>query len=237
MNKDSRSYTIIYASVLVVIVAFGLATTNQLLRDKQIDNVNNDKKQQILRSLRMEIPAEQAGKVYSETIVNAYLVNSEGLKIEGSDGIESTSPAFNADLAKDTENGLPVFEAQIDGKPKYILQMSGKGLWGAIWGYASVESDGSTIYGIDFSHAGETPGLGAEITHEPFRKQFEGKHLFKEGKFTSIAIVKIGKTTVNRDYVDGLSGGTITSQGVDHMIEDCMRLYEPFLTKLAKTDN
>lgn len=112
--------------------------------------------------------------------------------------------------------------------------MSGAGLWGAIWGYLAVEDDGSTIYGADFGHAGETPGLGAEIAQSAFGNQFVGKEIIKNGNFLSVAVVKPGQTDSRRDYVDGISGGTITSQGVDKMLLNSVGEYENFLMKLNR---
>lgn len=109
--------------------------------------------------------------------------------------------------------------------------MQGAGLWGPLWGYLSIDDDKNTVFGSDFSHAGETPGLGAEIVTPAFSDQFKGKKLFNaEGEFKSIAIVKPGKTAEGQDYVDGISGGTITSQGVNKMIFDSMSGYVKFLT-------
>ena len=110
------------------------------------------------------------------------------------------------------------------------MAMNGAGLWGPLWGYISVDSDKNTVFGTDFSHAGETPGLGAEITKTEFSSQFAGKQIFKNGEFKSIAVVKPGKSAAGQDYVDGISGGTITSQGVSNMLFDSLKGYEKFLT-------
>ena len=111
------------------------------------------------------------------------------------------------------------------------MAMSGAGLWGPLWGYMSVNEDNNTVFGADFSHQGETPGLGAEITQSFFSEEFYDKKLFNEaGEFKSIAIVKPGKTAEGQDYVDGISGGTITSQGVNQMILTSMGGYIKFLT-------
>jgi Na+-transporting NADH:ubiquinone oxidoreductase subunit C len=107
--------------------------------------------------------------------------------------------------------------------------MYGAGLWGPIWGYLSVNEDGNTVFFFVFSHQGETPGLGAEIATTGFSSQFPGKQLFKDNIFKSIAIVKPGKTAQDQDYVDGISGGSITGIGVDHMIKHSMERYVEFL--------
>ena len=239
MNKNSNTYVIIYAAVMVVLVAVGLALASSALKQRQTDNENIDRMRQILRSLRIDVPADEAIAKYEEVITNTYLVDKEGNVVEGSEGAGVEAPAFTYNLpdlqAKKTET-FPVYEATIDGVKKYVLGMRGKGLWGPIWGYMALNDDGNTVYGVDFSHEGETPGLGAEIVTPAFRSQFEGKHFYRDGAFTSIAVVKKGRTDESRDYVDGVSGGTLTSGGVADMLENSIRLYDPFLLKLRSAN-
>ena len=99
---------------------------------------------------------------------------------------------------------------------------------GDLCGIPFSNDDKNTVYGADFSHQGETPGLGAEITKPAFSGQFAGKQIFKDSTFKSIAVVKHGKTAEGQDYVDGISGGTITSQGVSKMLFDSLKGYEKF---------
>lgn len=222
MNRDSNVYTIIYASVMVVLVAVLLAFTSESLRDFQKKNEDNDKRQQILRSINVSVSGAETEAKYNELIKEAFLVDEKGQKVEGD--------AFAADASKMfAENAYPVFVASIEGQTKYIMAMYGTGLWGPIWGYISMNDDKNTVYGTDFSHQGETPGLGAEITTSAFSGQFPGKQIFKNNEFKSIAIVKPGKTAQGQDYVDGISGGTITSAGVDHMIKNSLVGYVGFL--------
>ncbi|MDD2328000.1 MAG: NADH:ubiquinone reductase (Na(+)-transporting) subunit C [bacterium] len=232
MNRENSGYTIIYAAVMVIIVALGLAFTHQALNDRQTANVNIDKMQQILRSLNIDASAAEAQQKYDELVQNAYLITPDGLKVEGSEGTTPDDPAFSTELDDEDAAGLPVFEALVDGSQKYIIPMQGAGLWGPIWGYLAVEADGSTIYGSEFGHQGETPGLGAEIVTPSFREQFTGKELIKERQFRSVAVVKPGQTAAGRDYVDGISGGTITSKGVDAMLLNSVGQYSNFLMNL-----
>lgn len=223
MNRDSNVYTIIYASVMVLLVAIVLAFTSESLRSFQKKNEDNDKRQQILRSINVNVSADQAELRYDELIKEAFLVNDQGQKVEGD--------AFAADVTKSfAANKYPVFVANVEGQTKYIMALQGAGLWGPLWGYIALDSDKNTVYGADFSHAGETPGLGAEITTKSFSGQFAGKKIFMNNEYKSIAVVKPGKTAVGQDYVDGISGGTITSQGVDHMIYNSLKGYVGFLT-------
>ena len=212
---------------MVIIVAIGLAFTHQVLSDRQTANVNTDKMQQILRSLRVDASPAEADGIYRTLVKSAYLITPEGVKIDGTEGIEPTDPAFSGE-----GEGLAVYEAEVEGSKKYIIPMNGTGLWGPIWGYLSVEGNGSTVYGSEFGPAGETPGLGAEIVYPAFRKQFNGKELIKNGEFKSRAVVKPGQTNSERDYVDGISGGTITSKGVDAMLLESVGEYKNFLLQL-----
>ena len=222
----------IYAAVMVIIVALGLAFTHQTLIERQTANVNIDKMQQLLRSLNIDATAAEAQQRYGELVKNAYLINSDGTKVEGSEGTTPNDPAFSTTPGDEEARGLPVYEAEIEGSVKYIIPMQGTGLWGPIWGYLAVESNGSTIYGAEFGHQGETPGLGAEIVMLSFREQFIGKEIIREGAFKSVAVVKPGQSVSNRDYVDGISGGTITSKGVDAMLLNSVGEYERFLMNL-----
>lgn len=225
LNTNSNTYTIIYSSVMVILVAVLLAFTSQSLHSYQQKNADNDKRQQILRSINVTVTPDEAEAKYAELIKEAFLVNDNGEKIDGD--------AFAADVVKAAAgHKYPVFVANIGGQKKYVMALHGTGLWGPLWGYISVEKDGNTIYGADFSHQGETPGLGAEIARPEFGKEFVGKKLFVKGAFKSVAVVKHGKSVEGQDYVDGISGGTLTSNGVNKMLFDSLSGYVKFLTSL-----
>jgi Na+-transporting NADH:ubiquinone oxidoreductase subunit C len=207
---------------MVVLVAVLLAFASESLRSYQKKNEADDKRQQILRSVKVSVSGSETEKKYNELIKESFIVNEKGERVAGD--------AFAVDAAKMfSENAYPVFVADIDGRTKYIMAMSGTGLWGPIWGYMSVDEDKNTVFGTDFSHQGETPGLGAEIATLTFSLRFPGKQLFKNGEFKSIAIVKPGKMLQGQDYVDGISGGTITSNGVNQMIRNSLEKYVGFL--------
>ena len=209
---------------MVVVVALLLAFTSQALSSAQKANQDNDKRQQILRAVNVSVPASEAEAKYKELIKEAFLVDADGNRVDGD--------AFSDDVKKQFARGVfPVFVATVDGQTKYILAMRGTGLWGPLWGYMSVNDDCNTVFGADFSHESETPGLGAEIVQKAFSGQFAGKELFKDGAFKSIAVVKHGNKADGQDYVDGISGGTITSNGVNAMIQTSLGHYAGFLTK------
>ncbi len=230
MNTQSNSYTFIYSVVMVVVVAALLSVVSLSLKPFQDANIKNEKKQNILSAANIDVLAADAEENYNKYITETFVVNAQNQKVEGVE-------AFDVDIAKEykkpaAERQLPVFVATVDGAQKYIIPMYGTGLWGAIWGYASFNEDKNTIYGIFFDHAGETPGLGAEIVNkEKFRNHFAGKKVFNE---SGDRILKISKGASSKGLgnveVDALSGGTITSNAVDAMLADYFENYKAFLS-------
>ncbi|MEE0923551.1 MAG: FMN-binding protein, partial [Paludibacteraceae bacterium] len=125
-----------------------------------------------------------------------------------------------------------VYVANLNGATKYVLTLSGKGLWGGIGGYLALDADKNTIYGVNFNHASETPGLGAKIVEMPFREQFEGKHIRNNaGEVVSVAVLKNGKKAEGQEQVDAISGATITCDGVSKMIATNLSEYAVFLNE------
>ncbi|MDE6740766.1 MAG: NADH:ubiquinone reductase (Na(+)-transporting) subunit C [Muribaculaceae bacterium] len=234
MNKESNVYTVIYAAVLVVVVGFALALVYQALRPAQLENIANDTKKQILAAALIYPTADQSvGSLYDAHIKESYCVDSKGVKVEG-------ASAFDVDMATEVkkpadERLLPVFVCSTEKGVKYIVPVAGAGLWGPIWGYIAMNADGQTIYGAYFGHQGETPGLGAEIERPAFSSQFEGKSIFgSNGAFESVLVVKKGQEPVGRAYVNAVSGGTITSQGVQKMLYSSLEPYTAFFKNLDK---
>lgn len=228
MNKNSNTYTFIYASVMVILVAAALAFTNGALKEKQAKNSDMDKMTQILRSIKIEVGFDEAEELYNKTITSVYVIDSKG-NVKTTDAKEAFLVTISKEVNKPVEDRLlPVYEALIEGQKKYILPVYGAGLWGPIWGYISLNEDKKTIFAASFSHQGETPGLGAEINTTGFQKQFESKEILKAGIFKSIAVLKAGQTVEDMDAVDGISGGTITSKGLEAMLKNSLVAYEAF---------
>ena len=235
MNKNSNIYQILYAAVMVLLVGTVLAFIYMALKPKQNENVANDTRKQILSALHVAAANDADVKgLYEKYITQDLLVDGEGNIVDSAANV-----AFDVEMKKNiklpvAERKLPVMKCTMDdGSIKYVLPMYGAGLWGPIWGYVAVNDDGNTIYGANFSHEGETPGLGARIAEQPFQDEFQDKHLFVDGVFKSVAVMKKGqKTTDGAEQVDALTGATITSRGVSDMMADCLAPYEPFLKKL-----
>ena len=235
MNKNSNSYQILYSAIMVVLVGAVLALIYMSLKPKQDENIANDTRNQILSALHIVAPSEaEIPATYEKYVTQDLLVDRDGNVVDS-----SKNCAFDVEMSKniklaEVERQLPVLKCTIDdGSVKYVIPIYGAGLWGPIWGYVAVNDDGETIYGANFSHQGETPGLGARITEESFQKQYEQKHLYKEGVFKCVSVMKKGQTpTDGSDYVDAISGATITSRGVGTMMQQCMAPYDPFFKKL-----
>lgn len=233
INKQSNVYTIVYIVVLAAVVGAALAFTSLSLHSRQEENSNKDKMRQILAAARITPPADSVITAFDHYIIRQEVTDAKGTKVD--------ADAFTTDVAQqsklpDSERKLPVFVCRLNnGDLKYILPVYGAGLWGPIWGYVAIDADGSTIYGAYFAHQGETPGLGAEIEKPAFSDQFIGKQVIKDGVFMPVAVVKAGQhPTGDEDYVDGVSGGTITSKGVGSMLSNCLTPYRQFLENLSQ---
>ena len=117
-----------------------------------------------------------------------------------------------------------------------IIPLRGKGLWGPIWGFISLESDLNSVFGAVFDHKAETPGLGAEINQDFFQSPFKGKEIFKDNTLMSVKVVKGGASKDDLYAVDGISGGTITSDGVTDMLYERLSMYTAYLNKMKKSN-
>ena len=162
---------------------------------------------------------------YQKYVKGDMLMNVDGTLTENTGEF-----ATNYEKEAKEQQRLHVFVCEVDGQTKYVVPVYGAGLWGAIWGYVALNEDKDTVYGTYFSHASETPGLGAEIATEHFQNEFVGKKTLENGAIT-LGVVKNGKVEKPDYQVDGISGGTITSVGVDAMLKSCLNSYLSFLTK------
>ncbi|MCK9255174.1 MAG: NADH:ubiquinone reductase (Na(+)-transporting) subunit C [Bacteroidales bacterium] len=230
MDTNSNKYTLIYSVVMVFIVAVLLTLVALSLQPRQQQNIEIEKKRNILATLNIETNAKNAEELYEKFIVEEIAVNSLGQILEN---IDVFNIDMKAELRKDSKDQiLPVFVAKTDdGNTQYIFAMSGKGLWGVIWGYVALKEDFTTIYGAYFDHASETPGLGAEIATKTYQNQFKDKVIFNEnGDFVSIKVIK-GGAGDNPSAVDAVSGGTITSNGLSDMLNTCLSAYLNFINE------
>ncbi len=221
-DTNSNSYTLIYASIIVVIVAFLLAFTNIVLRPRQDRNIELDTKRQILAALNI------SGVKDVEAAYHKYVKLDMLLQLDGTLVVNTGS--FSSNYSTEfSKKRYHVFQCDVNGQTKYVFPLNGAGLWGAIWGYVALNDDRNTVYGAYFSHQSETPGLGAEIASPEFQGEFKKMKVMKDDK-VGLSVVKYGKVVDKKYEVDGISGGTITSKGVDAMLKKCLSNYIIFFT-------
>ena len=197
LNTNSNTYIIIYSAILVVIVAFLLAFVYQALKPRQDANVALDVKKQILYSLN----------------------------IRDLDGAEAEAKYAEVVKEEKDADGQKLYQCEIDGQQILVASMKGMGLWGGISGYMAVKTDG-TVYGAYFNHESETAGLGAEIKDsQEWQEKFIGKKIFDENGRVVLSVVK--KVEDPATQVDCVTGATLTSNGVDAMLKDCLKNVKP----------
>ena len=229
MDVNKNSYTFGFAAIMVIIVAALLSAAAIGLKPFQDRNIELEKKQNILISVGIVSDRDGSEELYTTYIKSELVLNNKGEEVEGS--------AFDIDLSKELKKDadaqlLPLFISEVDGATRYIIPLRGKGLWGPIWGFISLEDDLNSVFGAVFDHKGETPGLGAEINKPMFQDPFAGKTIFEGEEFTSIKVIKGGAKQGDMHGVDGISGGTITSDGVSDMLEERLRMYLPYFNTL-----
>ena len=218
-NTNSNVYIITYSVVMVVIVAVLLSLAALGLKSRQEANILNEKKTQIVKALGYDVVTTS----YDDVVAEAVLLDAEGNVVEN-----DTQKVFDAlQSVKDTraEGKFPIFKAT-DGS--VVVPLYGAGLWGPIWGYVALASDMNTVKGIVLDHAGETPGLGAEITTAKHQAMYVDKTIFEGEELVGITLKKGGADKNNPHEVDAITGGTKTSDGVSAMIKDCLVSYKPY---------
>ena len=197
LNTNSNAYIIIYSTILVVIVAFLLAFVFQALKPMQDENVELDRQKQILYSLN----------------------------IRSLDGQEAKAKYGEVVKAEKDVDGQKTYECVIDGKKILVASLKGMGLWGGISGYLAIDGEGK-VYGAYFNHESETAGLGAEIKDsQAWQEKFISKKIYGDDGKVVLSVVK--KVEDPQTQVDCVTGATLTSNGVDAMLKDCLKNLKP----------
>ena len=196
MKQFSNKYMILFSLSLAAIVALLLSAVSMFLKERQTRNQQAETKQMILKTIGIEATLDNADKLFERNI----LTQEKGV--------------YDANGNSHAEIDFYQYDCG------FIIPLKGNGLWGPIWGYLAVDST-MTIVGAVFDHEGETPGLGAEIATDKFAEQFIGK------KMDVRPIVLKKNADHDSPYeVDAISGGTMTSNGVNAMLEDAYNEYE-----------
>jgi Na+-transporting NADH:ubiquinone oxidoreductase subunit C len=229
---------------MTALVALMLTGMRQVTMEKANLNEEIFNKRAILQAVENYLPdGKKVSDLQDQEVLDIFknqmqqvVVDMQGNTVEG-------MLAEDIDMAKerkkaDAERKLPLFIYQGEGVTSYILAVRGSGLWDEIWGSIALEGDLNTIAGVAFDHKAETPGLGAEIKDNPaFRKQFIGKQIFENGQYVSVLVKKGGAEKGNLHQVDGITGATITSDGVTKMLESGLKNYLPYIEQLKAKEN
>lgn len=239
MKNFSNKYIFIYSIALVAVVAVLLSVVAMGLKDRQQTNIANEKMQNLLAAIGLkDVPASEAKATYMEyfkqeltvstsgDVVSEYDVASEKLL---SGEVRAFDINLKAEQAKGDNGAFPVYVFEKDGETGYVIPVQGNGLWGAVWGNVALKSDFNTIIGVTFDHASETPGLGAEITTEKFQAPFVGKQIIDENGTVVGIFVKKNADASKINEVDAISGGTMTSNGMNAMLTTDLPRYQKFI--------
>ncbi|OHX66050.1 NADH:ubiquinone reductase (Na(+)-transporting) subunit C [Flammeovirga pacifica] len=247
--QQSNGYVIGFAVVMTIVLGGLLATIAGSLNATQKQQIALDTKKQIMLSVMPEMsesPKSEIAAIYDKRIK---VINVDGQTI-APEKLEKLSIAKEWKKLKEIQKALkakeepkvgevtlPIYEFLSEDGSKveaYILPMYGYGLWNDIWGYFALNADKKTVKGVVFSHKGETPGLGARISDGPVQDRYIGKSIFDGGSLTPIHMVKgEGHAGLSNHEVDGLSGATLTANGLNDMVKMYLEEYEPFLKKGA----
>lgn len=245
-DKNSTSYIITFAVILITITALLLSLLATGLKKMQKANVDNEKRVFIL-SAAGEFTMEQAGKKSKSEIEEIYFNKISSYVIDAKGNVLEDLNAFDLDVVKEfratsrnpelRRYALFTYNGE---STKYIIPMAGNGLWGPVWAYVALKSDKNTIDGVVFDHKSETPGLGAEITEKWFRDMFtkNTKQIVDEkGVYRSVDLVKGKDTKGSKHEVDAIAGSTITSKGVAKMLQESFKPYVEYWGSLQSAND
>lgn len=235
----SNRYTLIFTTLVTMILAFILSSAYSSLEDITNSNIQADIKKNILSSLgfapsnKAPWTTENVEQIFKESIVS-FVVDKSGNVIPGKLP-EDIDPKVDTEL-------YPLYKKIVDGKVDgFAIPISGKGLWGTMYGYFAIESDGATAKGITFYKHIETPGLGAEVDKPWFQQNFVGKRFIdNDGNLIGIQTIK-GKVDESSDeayhQVDGITGATMTSRGLNEFLLKDLKFYNPYFEQIRKNIN
>ena len=225
------TYVVIYAGAVCMLCGLILAVAASALKKLQQYNKEIDRKTNVLKAFG--VPVFENGKRIKGPKVEEYFhQNVAEVVVDGATGLAVETGAV-------AQQPLPLYVWKENGEvTKYALPISGKGLWSTIKGYLALEKDAATIAGVTFYEHGETPGLGGEVETDWFQKNFHGKKVANEGKRLKFEVVK-GKVADkypngNDHAVDGISGATLTGNGVMKFINTDLDKYEKYFSVLRK---
>ncbi len=241
MNPNSNAYILFFVFLLTLVVAVVLGSLTEVTKDKAAQNEDIFNKRAILSSIEdklgegievKKLSDEDVLDLFSPANMDQFVLNMSGEVVPD---IKAEQIKIRDEKKKpEAERLLPLYVYKGGAEPLYILSVVGNGLWDEIWGNIALEADVNTVAGAAFDHQGETPGLGAEIKDNPkFSANFKGKQIYRDSDLVSITVRKGGAKDPIYE-VDGISGATVTADGVSEMLERGIKYYEPYLAQIRQ---
>ena len=248
----TNTYTFGFAFGICLVCSLSLATVSQGLKERQDDNRRRDLQGNILNALGVPedghaLTGDEIDTLWVER-VEFRVIDANGSIVEAAQGdqdgdgdLDETDVQLARAAVKGTDKAPAIYSVYVrkdgDSEGSYAIPMNGVGLWGPISGYLALNPKATEVTGVTFFAPKETPGLGAEITTEKFKSQWLGKKVVDgSGEKKPIRVVKGEAKLLCPDdldwCVDGVSGATITSRGVDEMVAQSIDWYDPYLKKL-----
>lgn len=251
--RQSNSYIIIFTVILTIVVGGLLAGASQFLGPAQQRSIDLDTKSSILNAVRNQVTINQGDDILTiyDKRISSLVVDFNGNEIK-TDAKGNPIVAEKVNVLKNykldpKDRQYPVFKlvdaADSTKVEAYILPVYGAGLWDKIWGYVAVDAAFQTIVGVSFDHKAETPGLGQRIATEEIQDRYAGKKIFDQsGTFVSVEMMKgeHGGGSTSIDYynskphqVDGMSGATLTGNGLNQMLKAYLESYQNYFKKVG----
>ena len=234
-NNDTIKKTLIVAISLCLVCSALISFSAVELRDLQEANKTLDKQSKILSAAGLLKEGSSISELFGS--IEPRIVNLETGEYDSAINLDDyEESAFSRDpntsielsssqdiaLLKRRENFQTVYlHYESQALNAIILPVRGYGLWGTMKGYLALEPDFKTIIGLEFFDHKETPGLGGEIDNPKWKAIWKGKEVFSESGDILISVIKgsVDKSSEQAKYqVDGLSGATITSNGVTNLL-------------------
>ena len=227
----------IFILSLTIVCSLLLSLASEGLRSLKEKNVEIDKKKNILNAIGLNITSLSNSDIdkYFLNNIDTLIIDIDGeinniLTIPDLVAIENNQTGEVKYYNNDNEY-LPMYED--NSRNVVVLPISGKGLWSTLFGYFAIDSRNySTVRGITFYKHKETPGLGGEVSKKWFQSNFIGKEIYENNNLNSVKVAKAGYADENSLYeVDGISGATITSNGVTTFLLRDLKRYEKYFMK------
>ncbi|TPV95672.1 MAG: Na(+)-translocating NADH-quinone reductase subunit C [Myxococcales bacterium FL481] len=239
MKTHSTGYIFGFAAAVCLVCSIFVSGAAVLLKPRQEENRVLDRQSQVLTVAGLIRPGQDTDAAKITELFDANIVAKVVDLKTGAYVDDIDAASFDQQkAAKDPATGRPAPEndAKVaylpnnaivyqvkdgDNVTKVILPIEGKGLWSTLYGYLALASDVNTIEGITFYKHGETPGLGGEVDNPNWKALWRGRKAFDEAGAVKISVIKglAGDPASDPHRVDGLSGATITSRGVSHLVQ------------------